>query len=121
MIKTGIGRTPNTSMSARWKPLRQVGDPFAAGDADQAALEDRQHPERDDDRGNAQIGDDGALRRHHRDADDERHEPGRRSIGAPATASEPLTVASTPISEPTEMSMLPEMITIDMPIAATAI
>ena len=32
----------------------------------------------------------------------------------------PLSVASTPISEPTEMSMLPEMITIDMPIAATA-
>ena len=33
----------------------------------------------------------------------------------------PQTVASTPISEPTETSMLPEMITIDMPIAATAI
>ena len=30
-------------------------------------------------------------------------------------------VAKTPISAPTEMSMLPEMITIDMPIAATAI
>ena len=29
--------------------------------------------------------------------------------------------ASTPISEPTETSMLPEMMTIDMPIAATAI
>jgi len=42
-------------------------------------------------------------------------------VGAPATASEPLTVAKTPISEPTEMSMLPEMITIDMPIAAMAI
>ena len=43
------------------------------------------------------------------------------TIGAPATASEPLTVASTPISEPTEISMLPETITIDMPMAATAI
>ena len=43
------------------------------------------------------------------------------TIGAPATASEPLTVASTPISAPTEMSMLPEMMTIDMPTAATAI
>ncbi len=41
--------------------------------------------------------------------------------GTPATASEPLTLASTPISEPTEMSMLPDTITIDMPIAATAI
>ena len=37
-------------------------------------------------------------------------------IGAPATASEPLIVASTPISAPTEISMLPEMMTIDMPI-----
>jgi hypothetical protein len=42
-------------------------------------------------------------------------------IGTPFTASVPLTVASTPISEPTEMSMLPEMMTIDMPMAATAI
>ncbi len=40
--------------------------------------------------------------------------------GKPETASVPLSVASTPIREPTEMSMLPEMITIDMPIAATA-
>ena len=40
--------------------------------------------------------------------------------GKPETASVPLSVASTPISEPTEMSMLPEMITIVMPIAATA-
>ena len=30
-------------------------------------------------------------------------------------------LAKMPISDPTEMSMLPEMITIDMPIAATAI
>ncbi len=42
-------------------------------------------------------------------------------VGQPATASEPPMVASTPISEPIEMSMLPEMITIDMPMAATAI
>ena len=42
-------------------------------------------------------------------------------IGAPATASEPLIVASTPIRAPTEISMLPEMITIDMPTAAIAI
>ena len=42
-------------------------------------------------------------------------------IGAPATASEPLTVASTPMSAPTEISMLPEMMTIDMPTAAIAI
>ena len=42
------------------------------------------------------------------------------AIGAPATASDPLIVARTPISAPTEMSILPEMITIDMPIAATA-
>ena len=42
-------------------------------------------------------------------------------MGAPATASEPLIVASTPISAPTEISMLPDMITIDMPIAAMAI
>jgi hypothetical protein len=41
-------------------------------------------------------------------------------IGQPATAIEPLIVASTPMSEPTEMSMLPEMMIIDMPIAATA-
>ena len=41
-------------------------------------------------------------------------------IGQPPTAIEPETTASTPISEPTETSMLPEMITIDMPIAATA-
>ena len=44
----------------------------------------------------------------------------QRMIGTPFTASVPLTVARMPISEPTEMSMLPEMITIDMPIAATA-
>ena len=44
-----------------------------------------------------------------------------KMIGTPATASVPLMVARMPISEPTEMSMLPEMITIDMPIAATAI
>ena len=43
------------------------------------------------------------------------------TIGAPATASDPLTVASTPIKAPTEISMLPEMITIDMPTAAIAI
>ena len=43
------------------------------------------------------------------------------TVGAPATASEPLSVASTPISAPTEMSMLPEMMTIDMPMAAMAI
>ena len=41
-------------------------------------------------------------------------------IGQPATAIEPESTASTPISEPTETSMLPETITIDMPIAATA-
>ena len=46
--------------------------------------------------------------------------PQAMKIGAPATASEPLIVAITPISDPTEMSILPEMITIDMPIAATA-
>jgi hypothetical protein len=45
----------------------------------------------------------------------------QRMIGTPLTASVPLTVASTPISEPTEMSILPEMMTIDMPMAATAI
>ena len=56
--------------------LRQVGDPFAAGDADKAAFKDRQHAERDDDRRNPQIGDDRALRRHDRDANDERREPG---------------------------------------------
>jgi hypothetical protein len=43
------------------------------------------------------------------------------TIGTPSTASVPLIVASTPMSEPTEMSMLPEMMTIDMPMAATAI
>ena len=43
------------------------------------------------------------------------------TMGTPATASVPEIVASTPIREPTEMSMLPEMITIDMPMAATAI
>ncbi len=43
------------------------------------------------------------------------------TIGAPFTASVPLIVARTPISAPTEISMLPEMITIDMPTAATAI
>src|SRR5208282_4154809 len=53
----------------------QVGDPFPAGDADQAAPEDRHHAEGDDDGGDAQIGDDGALRRHHRYAEDERREP----------------------------------------------
>ena len=37
------------------------------------------------------------------------------------TASVPAMVASTPISEPTETSIWPEMMTIDMPIAATAI
>ena len=42
-------------------------------------------------------------------------------IGTPFSASVPDTVASTPISDPTEISILPEMITIDMPIAATAI
>ena len=63
--------------------LRQIGDPSAAGDADQAALQDRQHAERDDDRRNAQIGDDRALRRHHRDADDERREPGQRGSARP--------------------------------------
>jgi hypothetical protein len=41
-------------------------------------------------------------------------------IGHPATAIEPESTASTPIKEPTETSMLPETITIDMPIAATA-
>ena len=40
--------------------------------------------------------------------------------GAPLTTSVPATVASTPISEPTETSILPVMITSDMPIAATA-
>jgi len=43
------------------------------------------------------------------------------TLGAPLTASVPLIVARTPISAPTEISMLPEMITIDMPTAATAI
>ena len=33
----------------------------------------------------------------------------------------PLMVARTPISEPTEMSIFPDMITMDIPIAATAI
>ena len=42
-------------------------------------------------------------------------------IGRPATASDPLMVARTPIREPTEISILPDTITIDMPIAATAI
>ena len=44
-----------------------------------------------------------------------------RMIGTPATASDPLIVARTPIREPTEISILPDTITIDMPIAATAI
>jgi hypothetical protein len=44
-----------------------------------------------------------------------------KASGAPATASEPLIVARTPISAPTEISILPETITIDMPTAATAI
>ncbi len=42
------------------------------------------------------------------------------SSGQPATAIVPLTVASTPIRAAAEMSILPEMITIDMPIAAIA-
>ncbi len=41
-------------------------------------------------------------------------------IGQPATATEPDSTASTPIKEPIDTSILPEMITIDMPIAATA-
>ncbi len=71
--------------------------------------------------GMREIGDDGALQRHDGDAEHERREPGEQRSGTPATASEPPIVASTPISAPTEMSMLPEMITIDMPMAATAI
>ena len=38
--------------------------------------------------------------------------------GQPLTASVPETTASTPIRDPTETSMLPDTITIDMPIAS---
>jgi len=41
-------------------------------------------------------------------------------IGYPRTASVPEMVASTPMSDPTETSMWPAMMTMDMPIAATA-
>jgi hypothetical protein len=41
-------------------------------------------------------------------------------IGYPDSAKMPLTVARTPIKEPTDISMFPDMITIDIPIAATA-
>ena len=41
-------------------------------------------------------------------------------IGQPDTASDPAITARTPIREPTETSILPDTITIDMPIAATA-
>ena len=76
-MTTGIGDAEHVEVG-EMEALRQVGDPFAAGDADQAALQDRQHAERDDDRRNAQIGDDGALRRHHRDAEHERARARRR-------------------------------------------
>src|SRR3981081_542503 len=39
-----------------------------------------------------------------------------RMIGTPATASDPLIVARTPIKEPTEISILPDTITNDMPL-----
>ena len=41
--------------------------------------------------------------------------------GTPATTNRPLITASKPISEPTEISILPVTITIVMPSAATAI
>src|SRR5438445_5185972 len=41
-------------------------------------------------------------------------------MGYPRTASVPEMVASTPMSDPTETSMWPAMMTMDIPIAATA-
>ena len=55
---------------------RHVGDPGAAGRADEAALEDRQHAERHDDRWNAHIGDEQALAGIDGDADEDGNEPG---------------------------------------------
>ena len=90
MNQTGIG-TPNRRICARWKSGRQVGDPGPAGDADQAALEDRQHAERDDDRGDARDRRPTSPITPRRPAMPTRTGTSQLTmIGQPATASEPL-------------------------------
>ena len=106
---------------------RQVVERVAAGDENEAAFEDAEHSEGGNDGGDAQMGDeepvDGADEHADRGSAPPRREVDqgqRRPVSSSPRATYPESVTSTPIAEPTEMSMLPVMMTIDMPIAATA-
>ncbi len=75
MIQTGMG-TPSRSLHGEAVARRQVVERVAAGDQDEAALEDAEHAQRDHDGGDLQVGHEEAVDGADEHAAEDGHHPG---------------------------------------------